>query len=40
MKVNGVAISSVTFATNNATTLALIATELETFAEIESATAV
>jgi hypothetical protein len=32
--------SSVTFATDNATTLALIATQLETFSEIESATAV
>jgi len=40
MNVNGVAISPVTFASDNATTLALIATELETFAEIEWATAV
>lgn len=40
LNVNGVAMSSVTFATDNATTLALIATQLETFSEIESATAV
>jgi len=40
LDVNGVAMSEVTFATDNATTLALIATQLETFAEIETATAV
>ncbi len=40
LNVNGVAMSSVTFASDNATTLALIATQLETFSEIETATAV
>lgn len=37
LNVNGVAMSTVTYATSDANTLGLIATELETFAEIESA---
>ena len=37
LNVNGVAMDTVTFGTDDATTLALIATQLETFAEIESA---